>query len=106
MDIDKIKIAFLNLIVNGIEAMEEHGTLTITTISDKQKCIIKISDTGCGMSSEQMNRLFEPFFSTKSMGNGLGLANAHNIILSHNGNIKGESEENVGTTFTISLDFE
>lgn len=106
VDIDKIKIAFLNLIVNGIEAMDDRGQLKITTISDNQKCIIKISDTGCGMSAEQMGRLFEPFVSTKNMGNGLGLANAHNIILSHNGSIKGESELHVGTTFTISLDFD
>lgn len=106
VDIGKIKIAFLNLIVNGIEAMEDGGTLTISTEAIDDKCVIRISDTGCGMTREQINRLFEPFFSTKKMGNGLGLANSQNIILSHNGSIKCETEEGRGTTFTITLDFE
>lgn len=105
VDAEKIKIAFLNLIVNGIEAMTDGDTLTVATRTEKDKCVVEISDTGRGMSKEQMNRLFEPFFSTKKMGNGLGLANAHNIILSHNGSIKCESEEGKGTTFTITLEF-
>lgn len=105
VDKEKIKIALLNLIVNGIEAMNDGGTLTITTLEEKGKCTILISDTGTGMSKEQLTRLFEPFFTTKKTGNGLGLPNVHNIILSHNGSIQCESEEGKGTTFTITLEF-
>lgn len=106
IDKEKVKIAFLNLIVNAIEAMEDGGTLTISTWVDKNKCHISITDTGHGMSKDQMGRLFEPFFTTKPKGNGLGLANAQNIILSHNGVIKAESEEGKGTTFLISFDMD
>ncbi len=105
VDTDKIKIAFLNLIMNGIEAMHDGGTLTIKTYEEKGKCVVQITDTGVGMTKEHLDQLFEPFFTTKKNGNGLGLANAHNIIISHNGGIKCTSEEGVGTTFTITLEF-
>ena len=105
VDKEKIRIAFLNLIVNAIEAMETGGTLTITTTTEKNKCKISIADTGRGMSKEQMGRLFEPFFTTKPKGNGLGLANTQNIIISHNGVINAESEEGKGTTFHIYFEF-
>ncbi len=106
VDEEKVKIAFLNLIVNAIEAMHDGGTLTLATRVEKKKCIITISDTGKGLSKELLGRLFEPFFTTKPKGNGLGLANTQNIIISHNGVIKVESEVGVGTTFTISFDVE
>ena len=105
-DVEKIKIAFLNIIVNAIEAMDEKGILTITTLSKEDKCIIKISDNGTGIKKEQLERLFEPYFTTKEKGNGLGLANSQNIILSHNGSIIGESVYGEGTTFIITLKFE
>lgn len=104
VDQEKIKIAFLNLLVNAIEAMAVSGTLTIETFTEKNKCHIRITDTGCGMSKEQMGKLFEPFFTTKSKGTGLGLANSQNIIISHNGIIKAESEEGSGTTFHVYFD--
>jgi signal transduction histidine kinase len=105
VDIQKIEVAFLNIIVNAIEAMEENGVLTVSTESKNNKCVIKISDNGKGMSKAQMGRLFEPYSTTKEKGNGLGLANSQNIILGHNGSISAESEPGVGTTFTISFNF-
>lgn len=105
VDVSKLKIAFINLIVNAIEAMDDDSELFLSTRSENKKCIVEIKDTGKGMTKEQLGRLFEPFFTTKKKGNGLGLANAHNIILSHNGSIKAESEEKKGTTFTITLNF-
>lgn len=106
VDVRKLKIAFLNLIVNAIEAMDNDSELFLSTRSgNNNKCIVEIKDTGKGMTKEQLGRLFEPFFTTKQKGNGLGLANTHNIILSHNGSIKAESEEKKGTTFTITLNF-
>lgn len=104
-DLQKIKVAFLNIIVNAIEAMDTHGVLTITTSTDGEKCLIKISDNGVGMSPEQVDKLFEPYFTTKEKGNGLGLANSQNIILGHNGSIYAESTPGEGTTFTITLNF-
>ncbi|MEO8763225.1 MAG: CHASE3 domain-containing protein [Ginsengibacter sp.] len=105
VDVEKIKIAFLNLIVNAIEAMNEHGTLHITTQTKNNKCITIISDTGKGMTKADVGRLFEPFFTTKEKGTGLGLTNTQNIILSHNANISAESKPGSGTSFTITFDF-
>lgn len=103
VDVSKIKIAFLNIIVNAIEAMPAEGILEIETLIKNNRCVIKISDNGSGMSKEQVGRLFEPYFTTKEKGNGLGLANSQNIILAHNGNISAESTSGAGTTFTITL---
>lgn len=103
IDIDKIKIAFLNIIVNAVEAMEEKGVLTLETQNNDGHCVVKITDNGKGMSRSEMDRLFEPYFTTKQKGNGLGLANSQNIILGHKGNITAESEPGKGTTFTITF---
>ena len=105
VDIQKIEVAFLNIIVNAIEAMEDNGVLTVGTQSKNNKCVVRISDNGKGMTKAQMGRLFEPYSTTKEKGNGLGLANSQNIILAHNGSISAESEPGVGTTFTISFNF-
>lgn len=106
IDKEKIKIVFLNLIVNAIEAMEQKGKLVLATRADNKKCIVTIQDNGRGMDKEQMGRLFEPYFSTKKDGNGLGLANAQNIILSHQGSISAESEKSVGTCFSLTFKME
>ena len=106
VDKDKLKIAFLNIIVNAIEAMEPgKGILTITTKGENNKCVIEIADNGTGMDKESMGRLFEPYFTSKPKGNGLGLTNTQNIILNHQGTIQAESEKGKGTAFTITLDF-
>ena len=105
-DTEKLKIAFLNLIVNAIEAMDNNGKLEITTKSLPGKCLVTISDNGKGMQQSQLDRLFEPYFTTKVKGNGLGLANSHNIILGHKGSITAESELGKGTSFTITFPVE
>ena len=104
-DIQKITIAFLNIIVNAIEAMNDNGILQISTASINNRCVIKITDNGEGMSKAQTDRLFEPYFTTKEKGNGLGLANSQNIILGHGGSIKAQSEPAIGTTFNITFNF-
>lgn len=103
LDKEKIKIAFLNIIVNAIEAMPEYGILKISTRNDGGKCIVKFTDNGIGLKKPEVDRLFEPYFTTKEKGNGLGLANCQNIILAHKGNITAESEFGKGTSFTITL---
>ena len=106
VDTEKIKIAFLNIIVNAIEAMEPgKGVLTILTYDEHNKCMIEIKDNGVGMNSETLNKLFEPYYSGKPKGTGLGLTNTENIILSHKGNINVESEPGKGTRFIVSFNF-
>ena len=105
VDPGKIKIAFLNIIVNAIEAMQENGILHISTESRNNRCIVKIADSGKGLSKDDLGRLFEPYFTTKEKGTGLGLTNTQNIILAHNANINVESELSKGTTFIISFNF-
>ncbi len=105
VDKEKIHIAFLNIIVNAIEAMEENGTLYLTTRDDNEKCVAIIRDTGKGMSKSDVSKLFEPYFTTKENGNGLGLTNTQNIILGHNAKIIAESELGRGTTFTVILNY-
>jgi signal transduction histidine kinase len=105
VDPEKIKIAFLNIIVNAIEAMNDEGVLHITTQTKNGKCVTIIRDNGKGMTKADVGRLFEPYFTTKEKGTGLGLTNTQNIILSHNASITVESEIEKGTAFTITFDF-
>jgi signal transduction histidine kinase len=104
-DTDKIKIAFLNIIINAIEAMPKDGSgiLTIKTKSIGKDCHIIIADNGTGMDETSLSKLFEPYFTNKPKGNGLGLANTQNIIFNHKGNIKAISKLGEGTTFIIVL---
>ncbi len=104
VDAEKMKIAFLNIIVNAIEAMEEgNGILAIQTEIANNKCKIDIRDNGKGMNEETLQKLFDPYFTNKSGGNGLGLTNAQNIVLNHKGNISVKSRPEEGSVFTITL---
>ncbi len=105
VDKGKIKIAFLNIIINGIEAMnnKEGSVLTIETKRENDRCKIMIRDNGSGLDNESANRLFEPYFTSKSKGNGLGLTNTQNIILNHKGEITAETAKGKGTSFIITL---
>jgi signal transduction histidine kinase len=104
-DKDQLKQAFLNIFLNSLEAMEEGNPnqLIVETSADNSRLNIKISDTGCGISKENLKRLFQPFFSTKGKGAGLGLAITKNIIENHKGRISVESELGRGTSFLISF---
>lgn len=108
VDKGKMKIALLNIIINGLESMEGRETklLKIETSLDSvtKKCVISITDTGSGMTEESLSKLFEPYFTSKQNGNGLGLTNTQNIILNHKGDIHVNSELGVGTSFYITLD--
>lgn len=104
VDKEKIKIAFLNIIINAIEAMEpELGVLKIETKTEGKNCIINISDNGTGMDENSLSKLFEPYFTNKPSGNGLGLANTQNIIFNHKGTINVSSTEGKGSIFIIRL---
>ena len=104
LDEEKIKIAFLNIIVNAIEAMEKNkGVLTLTTKNDGDECIVEIGDNGVGMDEDTLQKLFEPYFTNKSKGNGLGLTNCQNIIMSHRGKISVQSKPGKGSLFIVTL---
>ena len=107
VDKEKIKIAFLNIIINAIEAMEskEGSMLTLETKGENDKCKVRIRDNGPGLDSESANRLFEPYFTSKAKGNGLGLTHTQNIILNHKGEIVVDTAPGKGSSFTIILDF-
>lgn len=104
VDREKIKIAFLNVILNALEAMEKgKGVIQIYTRSQQNRCLIEIRDNGVGMDEETLMKLYEPYFTGKPKGNGLGLTNTQNIILNHKGSIHVRSSLGKGTTFTITL---
>jgi signal transduction histidine kinase len=100
---EQMKQVFLNLIVNAVQAMPDGGDLKIESHRNESEIICKVSDTGTGISEEQQEKLFSPFFTNKERGTGLGLAIVHKIIESHKGKIEFTTEENKGTCFTISL---
>lgn len=102
-DENRLKQVFLNFIKNGIEAMPNGGDLHVKTMIHDNNVQISISDSGVGIPKEKLNKLGEPFFTTKKHGNGLGLMMSFKIIESHNGKVYVESELNKGTTFNILL---
>ncbi len=100
----KLKIALLNIIINAIEAMRPgEGRLIIRTYERKSILYISVKDNGIGIPKENLDQLFEPFFTGKIKGTGLGLTSTQNIINYHNGTIRVESEVGKGTEFIISL---
>jgi signal transduction histidine kinase len=102
-DSDQIRRVFINIIRNAIQAMDTNGKLKITTRMKEEWAEIEFSDTGKGITPENLEKLFRPFFTTKAKGIGLGLAVSKKIIDQHNGRVQVSSEVRNGTTFTISL---
>jgi two-component system, sporulation sensor kinase E len=101
---EKLKIAFLNIIINAVEAVPSiTGELTISIYTTKDKHIVAIKDNGCGIPEENISRLFEPYFTSKRNGMGLGLAATLNILQSHKSNIDVTSVVGQGTTFAITF---
>jgi len=101
----KLNQVFMNILSNAVQAIEGKGDIHIITHSDDEYVYITIHDSGKGMPEEVRERIFEPYFTTKSMGDGagLGLAISYTIISKHNGKIKVNSEPGKGTEFVISL---
>jgi signal transduction histidine kinase len=102
-DSEQLQSVFLNLIYNGIQAMPEGGTLTLKTSRENGSVEVRVSDTGGGIPEENLQKIFEPLFTTKSKGIGLGLSITKNIVESHGGEMKVESELNEGATFIVRL---
>jgi two-component system NtrC family sensor kinase len=104
VDPNQLEQVFMNMFLNAAHAMPEGGELNIDTWQDSDKMMIAISDTGSGISADNIPKIFDPFFSTKDQqGTGLGLSVSYGIIKNHGGSIEVESTEGVGTRFLISL---
>lgn len=105
IDPDRIKEALLNILTNASQATD-HGTITVRTRREDSDAVIELTDTGCGIKNEDIKSIFNPFFTTKPQGTGLGLAVTHKIIQEHNGKIRVESVWGGGTAFKIYLPLE
>jgi PAS domain S-box-containing protein len=104
LDPVSLQMAFLNIITNAIEAMEEDkGILKITTKSQGESIHVTFTDNGSGISEEHMEKIFEPYFTGKNNGMGIGLSTTMSIIHAHHGRIDVQSEVGSGTTFTITF---
>jgi two-component system sensor histidine kinase HydH len=105
IDSDRINQVLLNVYLNAIESMKPGGKLGVALSADSEKKVIriKVSDTGCGIPEKHLSRIFDPYFTTKSTGTGLGLATAHNIVEAMGGSIKISSRPGNGTTFWITI---
>jgi len=108
MDPEQMHQALMNLMLNSIQSMPSGGTIKVTT------CVLKggdtfeivVSDTGTGISTEDINRIFMPFYTTRNTGTGLGLATTRDIVERHKGSIIAESKVGMGSTFRITLPLE
>jgi len=98
-----LKRILTNLLTNSIQAMPEGGSLAVTGTVSGDMATIVVSDTGIGISEENMSKLFQPLFTTKAKGTGLGLAVCKRIVEAHGGEISFESKEGVGTSFSIKF---
>ena len=104
-DPQQLQQVFLNLLLNAAEAIGEGGKITVKTGIDEQAKTIAVSimDTGSGIAAELQEKIFQPFFTTKGKGTGLGLAVSKRIVEEHGGNIKVANNIDGGVTFTITL---
>jgi signal transduction histidine kinase len=105
LDRDQMKQAFYNVIKNSLEATKRHGTLHIRTDMDDTNVIVSFVDTGSGLSAGNLSRVFEPYFTTKPTGTGLGLLIVRRIVREHGGELSIESNEGEGLTLTIRLPY-
>jgi signal transduction histidine kinase len=105
VDENQLQQVFVNLLLNAIQAVEENGVITVRSHMDTRQefLMVEIADTGCGIAKENLDKIFEPFFSTKKEGSGLGLAVSYGIVHNHQGQIEVDSEKGKMTRFRITL---
>jgi signal transduction histidine kinase len=101
VDGDLIKQAVLNIVINGVQAMPQGGTLTVAAFRDNEEAQIEVRDQGAGIPVELRDRIFNLYFTTKKTGSGIGLAMAYRVMQLHNGSVEYDSVEGRGTTFRL-----
>lgn len=107
MDMNKLQQAFLNFIKNAMESITDQGTITIAVDKEnKNYLLVSITDTGCGMTAEEIEKIFSPEYTTKEKGLGLGIPLATEIVRGHGGDVRVISRQGAGTTFEIILPLE
>jgi signal transduction histidine kinase len=102
-DADLLHRAISNLVLNAMDAMPHGGTLTLRSRYDGERVRLEVSDTGTGLTQEECERLFTPYYTSKPHGTGLGLAVAQSVVSDHGGKISLESAPGRGSTFRIEL---
>lgn len=100
----RLKQSFWNLLLNSMQSISGDGLIKVEAFSERQSVIIKISDSGCGISQKNISNIFDPFFTTKNSGTGLGLVIVQKVIESYNGKIDVVSAVDEGTTFIITME--
>ena len=103
LDAGQMKQVLVNLIKNAMQAMKRGGVLTVQTGGTSDSVWVSVGDTGGGIAQDQINHIFEPFYTTKKKGSGLGLMIVQRIVRQHGGHIELESRVGQGTTFRIRL---
>jgi signal transduction histidine kinase len=105
LDVNLMQQVFVNLLINAVEAIDEDGVITIQSYvnADRKMVDVSVADTGGGIPPDDMAKIFEPFFSTKNNGTGLGLAVSYGIVQKHQGNIQVSSQLGEGTCFTVEI---
>jgi signal transduction histidine kinase len=104
-DPDLLHRAISNLVLNAMDAMQNGGTLTLRSRGEAAKVVVEVADTGTGLTPEECERIFTPYYTSKQHGTGLGLAIVQSVISDHGGRISVQSEPAKGTTFVIELPF-
>jgi signal transduction histidine kinase len=102
-DPNQMKQVLLNLVKNGFEALDQGGAITLSSGADHHQVWFSVHDTGMGIPRDSLEKIFNPFFTTKEKGSGLGLAVIHKIITDHHGAVAVESTPGQGTSFTVKL---
>jgi signal transduction histidine kinase len=102
-DENLVKQVLLNLIKNAMNAMEQGGRMTLFARPDGNDVLISVQDTGVGMDEEMVQKIFEPYYTNKATGTGLGLTVVYKIMKEHRGDITVESKLGEGSTFTLSF---
>lgn len=103
MDIDKTKSVFINVLNNSIDALPNGGTIKVSILKEGGFIIYRFEDNGCGIKKEDLEKIFEPYFTTKKNGIGLGLSISERVVKAHGGEINVESQAGKGTVVTVKI---
>ena len=103
VDVDLIKQAILNVMLNATQAMSEGGELMLRLSADRDRSVLEVIDTGPGIAPELRSRIFQAYYSTRPGGSGLGLPTTRRIVTQHDGEIAVDGEPGKGTRFVLSL---